>query len=292
MKHILFDFGRGLLMGSADVIPGVSGGTMALVTGIYERLVACASHAFGAAVKLARLDVGGFKQEIRLIEWRLVLPVGAGIAMALALGAGIIPDLLRTYPEECRGLFLGLILGSLPIPWLRIRQRTQSDLVLAAIGATVAFVLVGLPDRVVTDPSMMHVFAVASVAICAMILPGVSGAFLLVVFGLYETTLDALHTRDWIFVAVFAGGAAVGLGLFSQLLNWLLEHRHDHTMAVLVGLMAGSLRALWPWLADDRSIRLPPDSEGVAAVMGLALFGLVLVLGLGLWGHRSQKQST
>jgi putative membrane protein len=110
-----------------------------------------------------------------------------------------------------------------------------------------------------------------------MILPGVSGAFLLLVFGIYETTLGAVSDRDLAYIAVFMAGAALGLGLFARVLEWLLEHRHDVTMAALVGLMIGSVRALWPWQDDDRGLLAPPADGSVAVVLALALAGFAVV---------------
>jgi putative membrane protein len=142
----------------------------------------------------------------------------------------------------------------------------------------VAFLLVGLPPREIGAPPLPLVFAFASIAICAMILPGVSGAFLLLVLGIYEPTLEALSSLDVPYIAVFVAGAAVGLGLFSKLLEWLLDHHHEWTMAALVGLMVGSLRALWPWLSEDRGLDPPPDAASLAIAAGLALAGAALVL--------------
>ena len=122
-----------------------------------------------------------------------------------------------------------------------------------------------------------------------MILPGVSGAFLLLVFGIYEPTLTALHDRDLLYVAVFGAGAAIGLGSFSGILNWLLEHYHDATMAVLVGLMAGSLRALWPWITEDRSLLLPDSASEATLPLVLIVAGVLFVLGLARAGRHQLK---
>ncbi len=119
-----------------------------------------------------------------------------------------------------------------------------------------------------------------------MILPGVSGAFLLLVFGIYEPTLAAIHDRDPAYIAVFGAGAAVGLGSFSGILNWLLEHRHDPTMAVLIGLMAGSLRALWPWTTLDRTLLLPESLADAAVPLILIVVGVAFVLMLAFAGQR------
>jgi putative membrane protein len=285
-RKLLTHYSQGLLMGGADIIPGVSGGTMALIVGIYERLIASISALFSATVALLRADVAGFRRHLGAVHWQLILPLGLGIGTALLIGAKFIPHLLETYPAQCRGLFFGLIAGSLAIPWLRAGHMGTREVSVAVAAAVIAFVLVGLPPRQVADPGLLQVFGAAAVAICAMILPGISGAFLLLVLGMYEPTLLAVDARNLLYVFTFMAGAAVGLGLFSKVLNWLLAHHHDLTMAALVGLMAGSLRALWPWLGDDRSLQAPAAGEPVTAVLLLGLAGFVFVTALTWLGNR------
>lgn len=266
---------RGALMGTADVIPGVSGGTIALIVGIYERLIA----SIRAAASL----------RLREVEWGLVLPLAVGIAAALAVGTIVIPPLLETYPAPSRALFLGLVAASLPVPWRRIERLGVREGAIVVAAGLAAFVLVGLPPRVVEDPGAVQAFLAASVAICAMILPGVSGAFLLETMGMYEPTLEALGDLDIGYVAAFVAGAVLGLGAFSRVLGRLLERAHDATMAALVGLMAGALRALWPWVDEDRGILAPPADAGhVLVVLGLAGVGLAAVTALIVWGVRRE----
>lgn len=265
-------------MGTADVVPGVSGGTMALIVGIYERLVA----SIRAAASLRFRDV----------EWGLVLPLAAGIVVAVAAGTVVIPPLLEAYPAPSRALFLGLVAASLPVPWRRIDRPGVREVVGVAVAAGAAFLLVGVPPREVADPAAWEAAAAASVAICAMILPGVSGAFLLEAMGMYQPTLQALRDFDVAYVGAFGAGAVVGLAAFSRLLGWLLEHRHDATMAALVGLMAGALRALWPWLDEDRGMVAPPADTGeVLVAAALALAGFTVVTALVYWGTRRERAS-
>lgn len=279
ISRLAVHFAQGLLMGGADIIPGVSGGTMALIVGIYERLIASVKAALTLPVTLFR-GWDAVKRQFFEVEWRLVLPLAAGILTAIVIASKIIPPLLEAYPAECRGLFFGLIVASILIPWRRIGTVGAKEIALLVAMAVLAFVLSGLSANEISDPGLLRVFLSASVAICAMILPGVSGAFLLLVLGMYEPTLAAIDARDLVYIAVFGLGAAVGLGLFSRLLHFLLDRYHDLTMAALVGLMAGSLRALWPWLSDDREILLP-DADGASAfVLFLALLGFAFVFGL------------
>jgi len=292
---LLRNFLYGVLMGGADVIPGVSGGTMALIVGIYERLVAAISSAVSFGLALLRADVDGMRTHWAAIPWALVLPLAAGIGGAIAVGAYIIPTLMNAYPEQMRGLFLGLVAASLFIPALRIERLTLVRGLVGAGCAVAAFYLTGLPAlKEAAAPDLLRVFFSAAVAICAMILPGVSGAFLLKALGIYEPTLEAIKTMLSLdasalpYVLTFGVGAVVGLGAFAKLLDWLLTHRHDATMAALVGLIAGALRSLWPYVTPDRVLQLPGPGDPIGSVVGLTLLGFAAVLGLLWWGQRSQ----
>jgi putative membrane protein len=282
---------QGLLMGGADIIPGVSGGTMALIVGIYERLIHSIRSLAGAAVYLLRGRRTDAGERFRAVHWWLVLPLGAGVLTALVVGASLIPPLLERYPEGSRAIFFGLILGSLAIPWRRIRVVRPVHYAVAGGAALIAFLLVGLPPREVLDPPLIAVFFAAAIAICAMILPGVSGSFLLYVMGIYAATLTALNGRDLTYIAVFGAGAVIGLGSFSRVIDHLLRHRHDVTMAALVGLMGGSLRALWPWQTDDRSLLAPPGDGSTLSALALAALGFALVSLLVHFGNVAERRS-
>jgi putative membrane protein len=286
-------FAQGLLMGSADIIPGVSGGTVALILGIYERLIDSVRGVATGVVASVRRDRDGARTAFGMVEWHLVLPLGLGIVTAVGIGSLVIPHLLERYPSQMLAVFFGLIAGSLVVPWRRIRERDRTKVGLAVVAAAVAAVLVGLPPREVDDPTLVLVFFCAAVAICAMILPGVSGAFLLLVLGVYDATLAAISDLNVLYIAVFVVGAALGLGAFSRLLSYLLHHHHDTTMAALVGLMAGSLRALWPWQTDTRALLAPPaDAGAVALVAALAVLGFAAVTGLVYAGTRPELSAS
>jgi putative membrane protein len=300
MPDLLRRFLQGLLMGGADIIPGVSGGTMALIVGIYKDLISAIGDAFSAVLTLARGRVGEAVRRVRALNWGLLLPVVGGIGTAIVIGSLFIPELLEAYPVECRALFFGLVAASLVIPWRERRAHRTAHYAVAVVAAVVAFVLVGLPrSGDAADPSLWRVAGTAAVAINAMILPGVSGAFLLEVLGMYRPTLEALRSLDVAYVAAFVGGAGVGLGLAAKGLSWLLDRAHDWTMAVLVGLLAGSLRALWPWvgtvehphsdgtieLVPDPSVLLAPGAEWPVA-LGLALLGFAFVTALAWVGRK------
>jgi putative membrane protein len=279
-------------MGGADVIPGVSGGTMALIVGVYERLVGGISSAVSLGLALVRFRFDEAREHAAEIPWRLVLPLGAGIVGAVVLGARVIPPLMQAFPEQMSGLFLGLVAASLIVPAMRMDRFTLFHGGLVAVFGTAAFALVGLPVFETSTPGLLRVFLSASVSICAMILPGISGAFLLKALGIYEPTLAALSGGEWLYVATFCAGAAAGLGAFAKLLDWLLAHRHDATMAALIGLIAGALRALWPWGGAERALRLPESGEPVGSVLLLVAAGFIGVVALIWWSHAPPEPET
>ncbi|MBO6574878.1 MAG: DUF368 domain-containing protein [Rhodothermales bacterium] len=290
MLQHLANFVYGLGIGIANVIPGVSGGTMALIFGIYERVIGAASQGVRAGLLLLKTDFAGFLSRLRQMPWMFLGPLTLGILAAPFLGASLLSDLLERYPEVMRGLFFGLIVGSLPIPWLRIGNRGARTWILIVLAAAAAWMLSGLPTRADADPGMLMVFGSAALAISAMVLPGVSGAYLLLILGIYQATLNALESFDVVFISVFAAGAGVGLAAFTVLLNWLLKHRHDATMAVLVGLMAGSLRALWPWLSTESEVLMPGSGDAVLPVVAAGVLGLLLT-GVLTWWELSRSGS-
>lgn len=297
LRSFVRNAASGLLMGGADIIPGVSGGTMALIVGIYEALVSAVSSLVSVGLALVRLDIDEAATHWNDVPWGLLLPLGAGIVGAVLVGARVIPGLMEAYPHQMNGLFLGLVGASLLIPARRMERVTPLYVGLAVSCAAAAFYLTGLPLLDADAPSLPRVFGSAAVSICAMILPGISGAFLLKALGIYEATLTALNGVASLngahvaYVLTFCAGAASGLGAFAKLLDWLLQHRHDATMAALLGLIAGALRALWPYVDAGRALRLPAAGEPVGSVVLLALAGFGAVLALLAWGNRSVQTS-
>lgn len=279
---------RGALIGVAEVIPGVSGGTVALIVGLYRRLIDAIADVVLAGRRLLtgpRNEVGPL---IRNLPWAMLLPVAIGMVTAVILGARIIEPLLVTHPEQMRALFFGLVAAGIVVP-LGILVRTPPggmtwrDGILVVVAAIAAALLTGLPPGDVTDPPLIAVFFAAAAAICALVLPGVSGSFLLLSLGLYATTIAAVNNRDLAYLGVFALGAIFGLSVFVSFLRWLLDHHARMTMAIIIGLMIGSLRALWPWQDDDRNLLAP--SSDVLSVLLLAIAGVVIVAVL-LWVER------
>ena len=254
-----FDVGRGFLIGTAELVPGVSGGTVALVTGVYDQLIDSAHHVVSA---LRRLVTGpdrlaSARAELRRTDWFLIVPVLLGMVTAVLSIAGVMSSFVTEQPEAARGLFFGLVAISVLVPVRMLPPGHRSrwfELALVVVVAVATFWLVGLAGRgAEAEPSLLVVFAAAAVAICALVVPGVSGSFFLLTIGLYTVTLDAIHDRDLGYLAVFGLGAFVGLASFVQLLNYLLTHRRRITLLVMIALMLGSLRALWPWQSVPRT---------------------------------------
>lgn len=274
-------------MGSADVVPGVSGGTVALVLGIYERLVATIHHCASAAGHLLQADLRGVRERLRQVEWAFILPLLGGIAVAFVTLARVIEVLLEDHPVELAAVFFGLVAAS---GWVALGYLKEPDarlIPVALVSAVITFLVLGLRGDDVTDPSLLVVFGAGALAICAMILPGISGSFILLMIGLYEYMIGALNDRDLLVAGVFILGAAIGLALFSSVLDRLLRDHHDIVLAAMIGLMVGSLRVLWPWPdgTESAAIEAPLSGEWLIP-LALALAAAALVVAVGLAARR------
>lgn len=293
-------------MGAADIVPGVSGGTIALVFGIYERLLENVRRCARAVGSLAKLDVAGIRDHLLSVEWGFLLPLVAGVGVAVAALASLIEGLLETNPEEMAGLFFGLVGGSIVVAWGLLRERTTVDLlVMFAVGA-VTFFLLGFQSGPAADPSPLAFFGAGAIAICAMILPGISGSFLLLMMGMYAAVLGAVHDRggsDLLNLGIFFVGAVVGIALFSTALGWLLDRFHDRVLAVLIGLMVGSFRVLWPWpfgvgiisevegeSISGTGLDLPADGEPVVMPIVLAVVSFIVVVAAGFLAPKEHDE--
>jgi len=221
---------------------------MALILGIYERLIA-AVRMFGRSAFWRPLLHGRFGTAARNADLAFVASVLAGILLAVFTLARALEWALQHHPVLVWSFFFGLILASIVVVARRIPKWTVVLLVVAAAGAAGAWFLVGAVP-VQTPETWWFVFLSGAVAICAMILPGISGAFILVLLGKYEFILAAVNDRHLGTLAIFVAGAAVGIVTFAQLLSWLFRRHHDLVVAALIGLMAGSLRKIWPWKAE------------------------------------------
>lgn len=277
-------FLSGLLMGTADAIPGVSGGTIALIIGVYERFIAALSAVLKAPLALRDAAV-------RAALWRslaLLVPLGVGVILAYYLATRLLVG-----PEDAPGIirraetapmayafFFGLVLVSVREPWRRITARIGAPHIIAfALTAAGAALLVGLPQQA-GEPALVAILLGGAAAISVMLLPGVSGSLLLVVLGQYAVVAGAFHDRDVAVIAVFGAGIGLGVITFIPLLRYLLRRHYDITMAALAGLMAGSLRALWPWkegYEPEGSMANTGVQGDVLAVLAAAAGGAAVV---------------
>ena len=292
-------FVRGVAMGAADVVPGVSGGTVALLLGVYEQLVGTIRDGSTALGRMSRGEVREGFGDLRRLDWWFLAPLVAGMLATITALAGVIQALLENHPEELAGLFLGLVAASLvvaarmPVAWSSLQVGS------ATLAAVVLFVVLGFSGGPVADPSPMALFGAGAVAVCAWILPGISGAFLLLMLGMYPGVLDAVDDGIFGDLAMVAAGAVVGLALFSMILGRLLERHRDTVLAVLVGLMAGSLRVLWPWpngvgVVSRHADKLVsgtgmawPTAGDLWPPLVLAGVAFGVVLGLHAWSRRT-----
>jgi putative membrane protein len=268
-------------MGIADLIPGVSGGTIALVLGIYERLVNSIREGSSALGALLTLDLDGCRRHLGRVEWLFLVPLLAGILLAVVSLASLLDHQLEENPTVLAGLFFGLVVGSVLIAWRLLRHPTGIHVTIGAVVGLGLFALLGFgEDAVVRDPSLVMFFGAGALAICAMILPGISGSLILLLIGMYAPVLDAVDERAVTAIGVFVLGAIVGLGLFSQVLHWALRKHHDVILAALVGLMAGSLRVLWPWPegVESSALAAPGDDLLVVAAASVVGFGAVFLI--------------
>ena len=279
MRHLL-NVVRGFLMGSADVVPGVSGGTVALVLGIYERLVA-SIHAGSAALGYGlRLRFADARRRLGDVEWSLLVPLLIGIGIAVLSLAALIDRLLEEQPQNTAALFFGLVLGSIVVAWQLVKRWDATRILSGLASAAVAFLLLGLRGDLVIDPGLGLFLGAGAIAIVAMILPGISGSFILLMLGMYQAVLDAVNDRDLVVVGVFLIGAVTGLAAFSTLLHRLLRDHHETVIAALIGLMLGSLRVLWPWPDGTETAALSrPVDWGIPALLAFAGLAVVLLIG-------------
>jgi len=278
-------------MGTADIVPGISGGTVALVTGIYERLIAN----IGAGAQLLKsLVTGRISRAIewaKKIEWLWLISLLTGILIAIAMLSSVITTLLEEQPVRTAAVFFGLVTGAVWITKDRVRSWGFEQIAVMTAAAIGLFFLLGLrtdtaasdgtvansTDSLVTQP-LWAFFLAGAVAICAMILPGISGSLILVMLGMYSEVLAAVTDRNLAALGATALGCVIGLGIFSTLLNWMLFHHHDRVIAAMVGLMLGSLRVLWPWPGGTATTTLGAPSGDLLIPILLIAAGIGLVI--------------
>ena len=279
-------------MGIADVVPGVSGGTIALVLGIYEQLLESISNCALSLGKLLKGDFSGFIQQLKKVNFFFLIPVIAGMFVTIISVSGPMVDLLEKHPEPMSGLFFGLVAASAFIAFSLINYWNLQKIVFSLATAIIFFALLGFRSNAFEDASLWVFFLSGFVAICAWILPGVSGAFLLLVMGNYASVLTAIDNQDFEKLSMLSLGAIIGLAVFSTLLKFLLDKHRDIVLSCLIGLMLGSFRVLWPWpngvgvINEDGNEILSgtnvdwPNSNNFLTplLLGFLAFGLVLII--------------
>ncbi|UCJ16581.1 DUF368 domain-containing protein [Pseudomonas sp. MM211] len=243
MKKTLLLYAKGIAMGAVDVVPGFSGGTVALITGIYDKLLA----SFAAMPEAIMLFFRGrIKDAWQACNASFLLVVMLGILSSIFTLARAISYLMNEHPVPLWAFFFGLVLVSVYLVGREVSAWRTNRLVGFAIGLVFAlWITLAVPMQLSADPLML--FIAGAIAISAMILPGISGSFILVLLGLYPVVLGAVKNFDLTVLAIFCAGCVLGLLMFSKVLSWLLAHMRDLTMAFLAGLMLGSLVKVWPW---------------------------------------------
>lgn len=305
MKNALMLYAKGMAMGAADVVPGVSGGTVAFITGIYDELLRSIGAVPSAIGPLLR---GRVHEAWRIANANFLLVLFAGILTSVLSLAKLITYLLEQHPIPVWSFFFGLILVSVHLVGKEIQRRNLSRLASLCLGIGFAYwITVAAPVQ--WSASGISLFFAGAIAICAMILPGISGSFILVLLGLYPVVLGAVKALDLGIMLTFAAGCLVGLLSFARLLSWVLRRWRDLTLAFLTGLMLGSLNKVWPWKEtltwriDSHGERVPfieqnllPSAYGdltgqdpqLALAIVLAIAGIFLVLGLEWFAGRRQ----
>lgn len=267
---------KGCAMGMADVVPGVSGGTIAFVSGIYEELIDSIRKVDLTAVRL--LLRGRFRAMWDHVNGSFLLPVLLGIGVAIFSLARLMTWLLERYPIEIWSFFFGLIIASSLLVARQVGRWNLSTGVALLAGAAAAWWITAASPAQTPD-SWWFVLIAGAIAICAMILPGVSGAFILLLLGKYQYIMEAIGTLQVPVIALFGVGAVAGILTFSRLLSWLLRRWHDATIAVLMGFMIGSLNKVWPWkevvetVADRHGKLLPAVEHNVSPAQFESLTG-------------------
>ena len=299
---------KGLAMGAADVVPGVSGGTIAFISGIYQELIDSINNVNLSVLKTLKNE--GLKAAWKQVNGSFLLALLSGIGISILTFSKVITHLLETQPILVWSFFFGLIIASITLIWKEITSWKLVDILFLLIGIIVSYYIT-IARPVSSPDSYWYLFLSGFIAIIAMILPGISGAFILLLMGSYETVIGTINTfREGLTTAnseiltqallklgVFALGCIIGLKSFSKVLHWMFAHHKNTTLTLLVGFMVGSLNKVWPWKQVletrinshgevvpyiDKS-NLPQNSEGetqIAMAIVLAILGFFVIFGM------------
>lgn len=299
---------KGLAMGAADVVPGVSGGTIAFISGIYQELIDSINNVNLSVLKTLKKD--GLKAAWKQVNGSFLLALLSGIGISILTFSKVITHLLETQPILVWSFFFGLIIASITLIWKEITSWKLVDILFLLIGITISYYIT-IARPVSSPDSYWYLFLSGFIAIIAMILPGISGAFILLLMGSYETVIGTINTfregltsanseiltQALLKLGIFALGCIIGLKSFSKVLHWMFEHHKNTTLTLLVGFMVGSLNKVWPWKEVletrinshgevvpyiDQSI-LPQNFNGepqIAMAVILAILGFILIFGM------------
>lgn len=284
---------KGMAMGAADVVPGVSGGTIAFISGIYEELITSINNINLSLFTTLKKE--GIKAAWNKVNGNFLLSLFLGIFISVLSLAKFLSWLLENEPILLWSFFFGLVLASIFFVGKEITKWTLGTIVVFLLGAAVAYFITELPPSENVD-SLPYLFLSGALAVCAMILPGISGAFILVLLGSYKTILDAVHERDIKIILTVGVGAIFGLLSFARLLKWMFNHYKNITLALLTGFILGSLNKIWPWkkvletktfgektiVVDDMNV-WPSAFEGdnqliLAIILAMIGFSLIFIL--------------
>ena len=256
LKDYLFISLKGVAMGAADAVPGVSGGTIAFISGIYEELVTTISNVDFSLFKTLKKE--GILPFWKQLNGNFLLALLTGIIISFISFMRLAKFLLEEHPVLIWSFFFGLIVASIYFVGKQIKKWSSSTIIALIAGAVIAFYITGLPS-LASNTNSYFLFIAGAIAICAMILPGISGSFILVILGAYKTLSDAFHDFDIKKIALFASGAVVGLLSFSRVLKWLFKNFHNLTLALLTGFILGSLNKVWPY---KKTLKVMEDTTG------------------------------
>lgn len=290
---------KGFCMGIADVIPGVSGGTIAFILGIYEEFI-LSIRSFDEHF-LKRIVTFKWREAFAGVSWRFLGSLLAGIATAIMVFSHTLKWLLENQPVLINSFFFGLILATVPIIGHIIKKWNPGVFVNIFISTAITYFIVGLVPLQTPD-ALWFVFICGALAICAMVLPGISGAFILLLLGKYPYILQAISDRNLVVLSVFILGIIVGVTSFVRFLGWLLSRHHDPTVAALTGIVLGSLNKIWPWKLDVTVLEVKPGKfmtieqinrlpDAVNGELFIALCLMAVGFSLAIWLNFSGKKS-
>lgn len=302
MKNLLLTYLKGVGMGASDVVPGVSGGTIAFITGIYERLITAIKNINGKNLKL--FFTGHFKECWKNIDGTFLVCLILGIATSFLSLAKLITWLIASYPTFVWSFFFGLIIASTLFVGKKVKWNGKTVIVFLLFALLSFFITSPTNAPLNSGHALWYIFICGAIAICAMILPGISGSFILVLLGEYIYVMNSLVSLNVLVLLVFLAGAIIGILSFSNILSWLFKHFEMITLAALAGFMFGSLNKIWPWKQTlttytDRHGNIEPltqrnilpDSFDAAFLLSitLILIGFFLVFGLEKLAKNKEK---